>query len=189
METRAHPRGHRGQGPARHLRRRTPARRPARHRQHPGPARPDAAGPRARPPARPRRRSPGDRRGEHPPGPHDQRPGDRVPRAHRARLPLGGPVPAQPAAHHRRRPDRPDPAAAARPSRPVLLLLGEAGRAHGEQAAAWAHAVRTVSATPARPLPWDAVLVRPDGYIAWASDGGSLTGALGDWFGEPRRRT
>lgn len=75
------------------------------------------------------------------------------------------------------------------PGRPVLLLLGETGRAHGEQAAAWAHAVRTVSATPARPLPWDAVLVRPDGYIAWASDGGSLTGALGDWFGEPRRRT
>ncbi|WP_030713981.1 FAD-dependent monooxygenase [Streptomyces sp. NRRL S-237] len=75
------------------------------------------------------------------------------------------------------------------PGRPLLLLLGEAGRAHAEQGAAWAHVVRTVSATPARPLPWDAVLVRPDGYIAWAPDGGSLAGALGDWFGEPRRRT
>ncbi|MGZ9932106.1 FAD-dependent monooxygenase [Streptomyces sp. NC-S4] len=75
------------------------------------------------------------------------------------------------------------------PGRPLLLLLGEAGRAHGEQGAAWAHVVRTVSATPARPLPWDAVLVRPDGYIAWAPDGDSLAGTLRDWFGEPLRRT
>ncbi|WKD33699.1 FAD-dependent monooxygenase [Streptomyces xanthophaeus] len=74
------------------------------------------------------------------------------------------------------------------PGRPLLLLLGEAGRAHGEQGAGWAHAVRTVSATTARPLPWDAVLVRPDGYIAWAPDGGSLAGALDHWFGEPRRQ-
>ncbi|WP_314243149.1 aromatic-ring hydroxylase C-terminal domain-containing protein [Streptomyces kutzneri] len=70
---------------------------------------------------------------------------------------------------------------------PVRLLLGEAGRAHGERGAGWTHAVRTVSATAARPLPWDAALVRPDGCIAWAPDGGSPAGALGHWFGEPRQ--
>ncbi|MFJ6047323.1 FAD-dependent monooxygenase [Streptomyces sp. NPDC092307] len=72
------------------------------------------------------------------------------------------------------------------PGRPVLLLLGEAGRARREQGAGWAHVVRTVSASTARPLPWDAVLVRPDGYIGWAPDSSSLGDALRDWFGEPR---
>ncbi|WP_433871680.1 hypothetical protein [Saccharopolyspora sp. CA-218241] len=34
--------------------------------------------------------------------------------------------------------------------------------------------------------PADAILVRPDGYVAWAgSDPGELTRALRTWFGEP----
>ncbi|WP_079405544.1 FAD-dependent monooxygenase [Streptomyces sp. 3211] len=72
------------------------------------------------------------------------------------------------------------------PGRPLLLLLGEAGAVHRAPGDGWAHVLRTVSATTARPLPWDAVLVRPDGYIAWAPDGGSLTGTLRQWYGEPR---
>ncbi|MFB7153080.1 aromatic-ring hydroxylase C-terminal domain-containing protein, partial [Streptomyces virginiae] len=30
------------------------------------------------------------------------------------------------------------------------------------------------------------VLVRPDGYVAWAPDGGPLADTLRQWFGEPR---
>jgi 2-polyprenyl-6-methoxyphenol hydroxylase-like FAD-dependent oxidoreductase len=73
--------------------------------------------------------------------------------------------------------------------RPVLLLLGSDGATHAEQAEGWSHVLRTVRAVRAagaRPLPWDAVLLRPDGYVAWASDGGPLTGTLREWFGEPR---
>ncbi|MFG2628503.1 hypothetical protein [Streptomyces sp. NPDC048473] len=70
--------------------------------------------------------------------------------------------------------------------RPLLLLTPGRAAPYAEQAAGWAHVVRTVTAAPPRPLPWDAALLRPDGYIAWASDGGSLDGALRQWFGEPR---
>ncbi|MEV7596740.1 FAD-dependent monooxygenase [Kitasatospora sp. NPDC089797] len=67
--------------------------------------------------------------------------------------------------------------------RPVLLL-GADERAHRKQAEGWSRVLRTVRATSSRQLPWDAVLLRPDGYIAWASDGGPLAGALREWFGE-----
>ncbi|OIJ92331.1 FAD-dependent monooxygenase [Streptomyces monashensis] len=72
------------------------------------------------------------------------------------------------------------------PGRPVLLLLGEDGAARRAQGEGWAHVLRTVAATADLQLPWDAVLVRPDGYVAWTPDGGSLTDALRQWFGEPR---
>jgi hypothetical protein len=44
--------------------------------------------------------------------------------------------------------------------------------------------VETAGAPPAA-----AVLVRPDGYVCWASDGDErgLREALGDWFGAPER--
>ncbi|MFI9359529.1 FAD-dependent monooxygenase [Kitasatospora sp. NPDC053057] len=71
------------------------------------------------------------------------------------------------------------------PGRPVLLLLGADQEAHRKQAEGWSHVVRTVRATSSRQLPWDAVLIRPDGYLAWASDGGPLAGTLREWFGEP----
>lgn len=69
-----------------------------------------------------------------------------------------------------------------REGRPVLLL-GE-GAPWPAGAEGWAHVLRTARA--AGPLPdADAVVVRPDGYVLWASDGGELPGTLRQWFGEP----
>jgi len=78
-------------------------------------------------------------------------------------------------------------------ARPVLLNLGEPG---GFDIAPWADRVRTVDA--AYEGPWElpvlgavtaptAVLIRPDGYVAWASDGSETdpTDALTTWFGLP----
>jgi 2-polyprenyl-6-methoxyphenol hydroxylase-like FAD-dependent oxidoreductase len=76
-------------------------------------------------------------------------------------------------------------------ARPLLLILGEAGRV---DAGFWAERVRSVEARCDGP--WElpaigavgtpaAVLVRPDGYVAWvgeASDAG-LVEALTTWFG------
>jgi bifunctional hydroxylase/dehydrase len=59
-------------------------------------------------------------------------------------------------------------------------------------AAPWADRVDTVSASPLQDGPFDgvdAVLVRPDGYIAWVGGTGAgpegLADALTGWFGEP----
>ena len=47
-----------------------------------------------------------------------------------------------------------------------------------------------ITAATAEP-PADAVLIRPDGYVAWAADSGTprpaddLRGALQTWFGVP----
>jgi 2-polyprenyl-6-methoxyphenol hydroxylase-like FAD-dependent oxidoreductase len=72
-----------------------------------------------------------------------------------------------------------------RTARPVLLDL--AGRADLTAAASpWADRVDIVSAsTPEAPA--DALLVRPDGYVAWAGehDAEGLRQALGAWFGAP----
>ncbi|MPZ84190.1 MAG: FAD-dependent oxidoreductase [Actinophytocola sp.] len=78
-----------------------------------------------------------------------------------------------------------------RPGRPVLLDLGA-----GVAAATWtewADRVDTVVTTADTPV--KAVLIRPDGYVAWATngstDGGTdgLREALTEWFGQagPRR--
>ena len=78
-------------------------------------------------------------------------------------------------------------------ARPVLLNLGEPG---GFDIAPWADRVQLVEAT--YDGPWElpalgvvdaraAVLIRPDGYVAWVGDGTQLglAAALTTWFGPP----
>jgi 3-(3-hydroxy-phenyl)propionate hydroxylase len=78
-------------------------------------------------------------------------------------------------------------------ARPVLLNLGEPG---GLDITPWADRVRLTDATYAGP--WElpvlgavpapaAVLIRPDGHVAWAGDPAhpGLPGALTTWFGPP----
>nr|HMS72943.1 FAD-dependent monooxygenase [Baekduia sp.] len=78
-------------------------------------------------------------------------------------------------------------------ARPVLLNLGEPG---GVDAGPWADRVQLVDAEYAGA--WElpvlgavtaptAVLVRPDGYVAWVGEGAEagLTVALATWFGAP----
>ena len=78
-------------------------------------------------------------------------------------------------------------------ARPVLLNLGEPG---GLDVTPWAERVQLIDATYAGP--WElpvlgavtaptAVLVRPDGHVAWVGEGTSLglTDALTTWFGPP----
>ena len=80
-----------------------------------------------------------------------------------------------------------------RDARPVLLDLGVPG---GVDIAPWADRVRLVAAEYAGP--WElpaigavpapaAVLIRPDGYVAWVADGNrqALANALTTWFGPP----
>ncbi|WP_304441528.1 FAD-dependent monooxygenase [Mycobacterium sp. 852002-10029_SCH5224772] len=84
-----------------------------------------------------------------------------------------------------------------RGGRPVLLNFGEAG---GIDIASWAERVRVVDAKhdAKHDGDWelpvlgavsapDAVLVRPDGYVAWAGGGAdpALRNALSTWFGPP----
>lgn len=79
-------------------------------------------------------------------------------------------------------------------ARPVLLNLGEPG---GLDVAPWADRVRRIDATCDGP--WElpvlgvvaaptAVLIRPDGYVAWVGEGTELgpADALTTWFGPPR---
>jgi 2-polyprenyl-6-methoxyphenol hydroxylase-like FAD-dependent oxidoreductase len=81
-------------------------------------------------------------------------------------------------------------------ARPVLLKLGGPG---AFDIAPWAHRVQLVDASYGGP--WElpaigpvsapaAVLIRPDGYVAWAGDWGQpgLTEALTTWFGLATRR-
>jgi 2-polyprenyl-6-methoxyphenol hydroxylase-like FAD-dependent oxidoreductase len=74
-----------------------------------------------------------------------------------------------------------------RTARPVLLdLTGEAGIPAA--ATGWTDRVDVVTATTPQP-PADALLVRPDGYVAWAGarDAAGLRQALQAWFGAPVR--
>ena len=79
-------------------------------------------------------------------------------------------------------------------ARPVLLNLGEHG---GVDVTAWADRVQVIDAEYAGE--WElpalgqvaapaAVLIRPDGYVAWVGDGTSagLRDALTTWFGPGR---
>jgi hypothetical protein len=78
-------------------------------------------------------------------------------------------------------------------ARPVLLNLGEPG---GLDITPWAERVQLVEAEFGGPWelpvlgtvdPPAAVLIRPDGYVAWVGDGTSvgLEDALTRWFGPP----
>ncbi|MDM4142574.1 MULTISPECIES: FAD-dependent monooxygenase [Mycobacterium] len=77
-----------------------------------------------------------------------------------------------------------------RDARPVLLDLDGAV---ADTARGWADRVDTVSASIAE-RPAAALLVRPDGYVAWAADEfgaaeeAALTAALQRWFGPPTSR-
>ncbi|MFM9593797.1 FAD-dependent monooxygenase [Streptomyces scabiei] len=79
------------------------------------------------------------------------------------------------------------------PARGVLLDLADDPRLR-EAADGWADRVDVVTATPHDLRPGSplegtrAVLVRPDGYVAWTSPGSDTgpAGALGHWFGPPR---
>ncbi|MFE4976740.1 FAD-dependent monooxygenase [Kitasatospora sp. NPDC056651] len=78
----------------------------------------------------------------------------------------------------------------ARAGRPLLIDLtgGELGLAG--PAAGWQDRVDLVTAECAQP-PAGALLLRPDGYVAWAAEPGradpaGLVGALRDWFGDAR---
>jgi 2-polyprenyl-6-methoxyphenol hydroxylase-like FAD-dependent oxidoreductase len=73
------------------------------------------------------------------------------------------------------------------------LLIDLADNATVRDAAdGWAGRVRVVSIKPAQQVAWSALLVRPDGYVAWAADENpdmpALSVALRQWFGEPTLR-
>ena len=73
-----------------------------------------------------------------------------------------------------------------RGGRPLLLLFGERGRSGYEgQAGGWAGVLRVVCAEPGPDIACDALLVRPDGYVAWAAGGADLTAVLTACFGSP----
>lgn len=71
------------------------------------------------------------------------------------------------------------------PGRPLLLLSGGRGAAYLEQARGWTGLLDVVHAEPGDDLPAEALLVRPDGYLAWAPDAGELERALAAYFGAP----
>ncbi|RPF25367.1 bifunctional hydroxylase/dehydrase [Streptomyces sp. Ag109_G2-6] len=77
-----------------------------------------------------------------------------------------------------------------RPGRGVLLDLADNPRLRG-RAAAWAERVDTVTARPRGAADGlhdtTALLIRPDGYVAWAAPGShhDLPMALERWFGTP----
>jgi 2-polyprenyl-6-methoxyphenol hydroxylase-like FAD-dependent oxidoreductase len=74
-----------------------------------------------------------------------------------------------------------------RPARAVLLTLADRTDL-ADAAKDWADRVDVIAAATAEP-PAEAVLIRPDGYVAWAADGGTprpadgLLRALQTWFG------
>ncbi|MEU5979078.1 FAD-dependent monooxygenase [Streptomyces sp. NPDC047315] len=75
-----------------------------------------------------------------------------------------------------------------RDGRMLLLLFAGAGRADDvELPETWHRYVRVVRAEPVAGLPRGAVLVRPDGYVAWASETGAGTRrALSAWISPAR---
>ncbi|WP_371095497.1 FAD-dependent monooxygenase [Streptomyces sanglieri] len=72
-----------------------------------------------------------------------------------------------------------------RDGRPLLLLFGEEGAGGRREAAReWAEVLNVVRARPTAEVPYDALLVRPDGYIAWVPGGRDLKEALSAYFAE-----
>ncbi len=82
-------------------------------------------------------------------------------------------------------------AALQRRARGVLLHLASDGAVHQDAVRGWSDRVDTVAVRPSEELlaatGGAAVLLRPDGHIAWAGAGGgpSLADALKSWFGAP----
>ncbi|MGW6935372.1 FAD-dependent monooxygenase [Lentzea sp. NPDC054927] len=78
-----------------------------------------------------------------------------------------------------------------RAGRPILLDLDDNARLRSA-ATPWTDRVDVVTAAPAEPMPVEpataAVLIRPDGHVAWAAPGShhSLCSALDRWFGPAR---
>jgi hypothetical protein len=70
-----------------------------------------------------------------------------------------------------------------RPPGAVLLDLADDPQLRA-MAEGWADRVRVVTATCAQP-PAPGLLVRPDGYVAWA--GGPVGAAMATWFGPAHR--
>ncbi|MEV1025770.1 FAD-dependent monooxygenase [Streptomyces sp. NPDC050264] len=68
----------------------------------------------------------------------------------------------------------------------VLLLMGERADAYAEVARAWSSAVRVVHAAPTDDITSEALLVRPDGYVAWAAPGEPLESVLRTYLGPGR---
>lgn len=69
--------------------------------------------------------------------------------------------------------------------RPILLDLDDSPEIRA-LVAPWADRLRVVTAKPAQPRELSALLMRPDGIVAWAADTGDLDGlpeALSRWFG------
>lgn len=67
----------------------------------------------------------------------------------------------------------------------VLLDLTDSADLRS-RAAGWSARVRVVTAKPAQPRELSALLIRPDGCVAWAAEGGDLDGleeSLARWFG------
>ncbi|MFD6113928.1 FAD-dependent monooxygenase [Streptomyces yangpuensis] len=71
-----------------------------------------------------------------------------------------------------------------RDGRPLLLLLGESAERYAEQARDWTGTVRVVRAKATPDVAYEAVLVRPDGYLAWAAGECDLAEALPVYFAE-----
>jgi monooxygenase len=80
---------------------------------------------------------------------------------------------------------RRDVIALLRAGRPLLLVFGEADGSHLAQARHWSQVVSTVRAEPTPRIPCEALLVRPDGYVAWACapGGDRLQDVLELYFG------
>ncbi|MBQ1099200.1 FAD-dependent monooxygenase [Streptomyces sp. b94] len=73
-----------------------------------------------------------------------------------------------------------------RKGRPLLLILeGQGNSDYERQARGWAGVLCLVHAEPTPDIPCEALLVRPDGYIAWVAGGADLTAALTACFGSP----
>ncbi|WP_369211135.1 FAD-dependent monooxygenase [Streptomyces flavofungini] len=70
--------------------------------------------------------------------------------------------------------------------RAVLLLGSDTARGPGA-ARGWAHVLRTARAAARLPGGiMDSAVIRPDGYVLWASGDGELEEVLRQWFGDPR---
>ncbi|MFC8538877.1 FAD-dependent monooxygenase [Streptomyces sp. NPDC057249] len=67
--------------------------------------------------------------------------------------------------------------------RPVLLLLNEKAAGLREEARGWAGLLRIVATRPTPGVPYEAALLRPDGYLAWVPGDGALRQVLTAYFG------